>query len=141
MREHFGQFGAAVAVTVKLVARAKDCSVRADEGVALRADDFGWQRPAFELGQLGLVIEQIELAGSAGHEEVNHRLRFRCEVRRPRDEAAGWLGGSSRLMHRGRKERRSGDFAESDAAFVEEVAAGNRLTWRGEFLACTELHG
>ena len=42
--------------------------VRADEGVSLAVDDRGRDRLALVLGELRLVVEEVELAGCAGHE-------------------------------------------------------------------------
>ena len=54
-----------------------------DERIALPADDRRRQRLALELRQLGLVVEQVELARRTGHEEMDDPLRLRREVRRP----------------------------------------------------------
>ena len=81
VRQHLRQFRSALSVFGELEARPEDGGVGADEGVALAADDRGRQRLAFELRQLRLVIEQIELAGGAGHEQVNDALGLRREVR------------------------------------------------------------
>ena len=60
----------------ELVARAEDGGVGADERVTLAVDDRGREGFAFQLGQLGLVVEELELRRCAGHEEVDDRLGF-----------------------------------------------------------------
>ena len=80
--------------------------------------------------KLGLEVEELELAGAAGHEEVDHALGPRGEMagmRRPVDCAARlavaiaiWLGdrAGSRLA---RDERRQGHRPQPDAAIGEEM--------------------
>ena len=109
----------------ELEPRAEHGGVGADEGVALAADDLRRHRLAFELGQLRLVVEQVELAGRPGHEQVDDApwpsaakcgVLRRERVRRPaRPRAAERLG----------QQRRQRDLADADAAVAEEVAAGD----------------
>src|SRR5437660_1213213 len=51
-------------------------------------------RLAAQLLQLGLVIEQLELAWATGHEEINHVLGLGGEMRRLWGE---WVGEGRRL--------------------------------------------
>ena len=46
-------------------------------------EGLGRNRLAFVLDQLRLVIEEVEMAWSAGHEQVDHALGFGRKVRRP----------------------------------------------------------
>ena len=65
VRQHLGQLRAALAVLRELEPRPEHGRVGADEGVALAADDRRRERLAFELRQLRLVVEQVELARRA----------------------------------------------------------------------------
>ena len=84
MRQGLGEFEAALAVAGELELRPQHGGVGADEGVALTADDRRRERLAFHLGELRLVVEQIELARRAGHEQVDDGLRLAGEVGRMR---------------------------------------------------------
>ena len=75
------QHRARLPVLRKLELRPEHRRVRLDEGVALVADDRWRQRLALESGQLGLGVEQFELARCAGHEQVDDGLRRGLEVR------------------------------------------------------------
>jgi hypothetical protein len=127
VRQHLGKLGAALAVLGEFKLWPEDRRVRPDEGVPLAADDFGGDRLTFDLGQFGLIVEQVELARSAGHEEVDDGLGLRSEMRRARRErvfgSGGGTGGGGRIRA-GSQERGGGDFAEADTAVVEEMAAG-----------------
>jgi hypothetical protein len=132
VREHLRQFCAGLAVPRELEARGHDRGVSLDEGVALVFDDIGGDGLAVVLREGGLVIEQVELRGRAGHEEVDDAFGFWREVRVARCE--GILGRRRWKMEDGRwrcggegsvaeEQRCEGDFADADAALREEVAA------------------
>jgi hypothetical protein len=74
VRHHFRNLSAALAVLREFESRAEHGRVGADEGVALAHDDRGRNGLAFELGQLGLVVEEVELGRRAGHEQVDDAL-------------------------------------------------------------------
>ena len=76
-------------------------------------------RLAVEFVELRLVVEELQLAGAAGHEEVDDALGLGAVVRRLRRERVGGRRGLVR-----REQRRQGDRAEAHAAVAEEVAAG-----------------
>ena len=82
VRQHFRELGATLAVPRELEPRPQDGRVGANERIALTADDRGGQRLTLEPGQLGLGVKEVELAGCAGHEQVDHALGFGSEVRR-----------------------------------------------------------
>ena len=97
----------------------------------------GRDRLALELGQRRLGVEQVELAGCAGHEQVDDALRLGCEVRRSRRQRilADARGGRA---ERARGERvgqqaGQGDLADADAALPKEMAAGDGFALANEF--------
>ena len=98
VRQHLRELGAALAVPGELEPRTEHGRVGPDKRIALTADDRGRERFAFELGQRGLGVEEIELAGCAGHEQVDHALRLGCEVRRFGRQRimAAWPGRANR---------------------------------------------
>src|SRR5258708_40225268 len=81
MREEFAQRHAVLPARFKLPQRAEQRRVALEEGEAFALHQAGRRRLALEFAQLGFVIEEIELRRSAGHEEVDHAFRLRCEVR------------------------------------------------------------
>ena len=72
-------------------------------------------RLAVPLAQLGLVLEQLELAGPAGHEEEDDALRLRRPMPRPRGERVIVSGGDAAAVAL-IQERSERDGAQSDAA-------------------------
>lgn len=76
MGQHFGQFLSALAVFGEFEARAEDCGVRADESVALTADDGGRDGFALEFGECRLIVEKLQLRRGAGHEEMDDCFGF-----------------------------------------------------------------
>src|SRR5437773_249089 len=120
LREQFADPRAASAVLPELAPRAEQLRAvaAAHECEAFALDERLRNRLAVQLNELGLVIEQFELARSAGHEEVNDVLRARLEMRRTRRH---WIGDGSR--------RRAEEFffteqgCERDAAQAHRAAA------------------
>ena len=110
-------------MTGELEARTEYGGVRTDECVALAVDDGGWERFAFELRQLGLVVEELELRRGAGHEEVDDRFGLRGVMRQARAHAGAGRGEAS---HRAIGDQGGeGDLTDADAAILEEVATGD----------------
>src|SRR5690606_19902704 len=72
------------------------------------------------LRQLGLVIEQLHVARTAGHEEKDDVLRLRLEM-----GVLGrkWIDGTRRGETVLLEQRTERDGAETDAALLEEPAA------------------
>jgi hypothetical protein len=68
---------------------------------------------------LGFIIKQLQMTGSARHEEVDHPFGFGFEVR---------LLGSERVLSgsgNGLQKRAQGDGAQAHTAFFEEPAPRN----------------
>ncbi len=83
MGQHLGEFCATLTMLVELVLRAQDGRVGSYEGVALATNDRGRQGLALQLGQLGFVVKQIQLAGGARHEQMDYVLGLGTKVWRP----------------------------------------------------------
>ena len=133
MRQRLGKFRAAPAVPGELEFAGEQRRVRFDERVFLAHHNFFRHGLAVVFGEGRLVIEQIELARRAAHEQVDDPLRFRLELRlsgRQGCRAAGQAAGAERAA--GIEQRRERNRAESDAALTEEPAAGDEL---GGFVA------
>ena len=83
-------------------------------------------RLAVQLDELRLVVEQLELARAAGHEQVDDVLRARRGSGGPRRLRIGDLRSRLRRSEqRLREQRRQRDRADADGAVAEEVAAGD----------------
>ena len=111
VRQQLAQLGAALAVPRELAARAQQLGVALDEGEPLALDERLRERLAVELLQLRLVVEQLELAGPAGHEQVDDALGLGREMRRPRARAD--------LADRADRSPRRASSASSDASAIE----------------------
>jgi hypothetical protein len=136
VRQHLGQLRPALAMPAKAKTRAQDGSVVADEGVTLIADDRGRYGPAFQLGEARLVIEQLELARGAGHEQMDDRPGLGHEMRPPRGERVdGGLG-----LPVARQQGREGELADAIAAGLEETAAGGMYFHGSSTLNCVARH-
>ena len=107
----------------ELIARTQHGGVGADERVALSVDDRGREGLAFQFGQFGLVVEELELRGSAGHEQVDDRLGFGRMVRQAGDlaRAGGGEAPHGSVGHQGGE----GDLADAEGALLEEIPAGD----------------
>ena len=102
VRQQLGELGAALAVPGELELRAQQLRVRIDERGAVALEQLRRRQRAVELGELRLVVEQLQVAGRAGHEQEDDVLRPRPEMaaasaradrRRPRARAgapASW---------------------------------------------------
>ena len=115
------------AVTGELAARAQHLrrrlGERVHEGEALALDEFGGNRLAVQLGQLRLVVEQLQLTRRTGHEQEDDVLGLGGEVRLLRGQRVG-EGPVIRRRAAFVQERRQRGGAEADAALAEEMAAG-----------------
>src|SRR5436190_3378078 len=125
LREQFADPRAASAVLPELAPRAEQLRAvaAAHECEAFALDERLRNRLTVQLDELGLVIEQFELARSAGHEEVNDVFRARLEMRRTRRH---WIGDGSRRRAEEfsfAEQRRERDAAQAQAALLEEPAA------------------
>ena len=119
--QHLGDLGAALAVAGEGELRPHHGGVGADEGVALAADHLGWDRFAFHGAQLRLVVEHVELAGGARHEQLDHGLGPAGKVGRLRGQGAPGHRGGSRPLERPRQESGQRDLSHAHAALAEEV--------------------
>jgi len=127
VREHLGKFRAGLAVSGELEARAEHGGIGSDEGVALAADDGRREWFAFESGELGFVVEEFELAGGTGHEQVDDPLRLWREVRLAREERGGRVdgGGEGAAGEAIGEKAGEGDLSEAHAASAEEMPPGD----------------
>ena len=96
-----------------------------DERRAITLEQLRRRQGAVEFRELRLVIEQFQMARRARHEQVNDVLRLGREMR-----LRGASGLVMRRVGRGRDcvfahQRMQRDRAETDAAFLQEPAAGN----------------
>jgi hypothetical protein len=123
VRDHLRKLGAGLAVARELIAGAEHGGVGPDERVALSVDDGRRQRLAFELGQLGLVVEELELRGRARHEEMDDGLGLGRMVGQAGDLAGAGGGEAAHgaVGHQGGE----GDLADAEGALLEEVPAGD----------------
>ena len=117
-------------MTGELIARSEDGGVGTDERITLAVDDRGREGLALQLGQLGLVVEEFELRGRAGHEEVDDRLGLGRVVRQAGDLArtGGGEAAHGAVGHQGSE----GDLTDAEGAFLEEVPAGDVGAEHGE---------
>ena len=97
VRQDVGDLDARFPAADEAEPRPEHGRIRTNEGVSLAADDRRRDRFAFELGQLGLVIEEIEMARRPGHEQVNHApwpVPDSARFGRPSDSLA-WLAAAA----------------------------------------------
>ena len=72
--EPIGKLGPGLSVLGEGKAWAEDRGIRLDESIALALDHRGRDGLALDFLELGLVVEELELAGKAGHEQIDHPL-------------------------------------------------------------------
>ncbi len=118
--EGFGEFHAGLSMGGEFELGAHHGGIGADEGEALAVSDGWGQGFAVHAGEGGLGVKEVEMAGGAGHEEVDDGFGLAAE--------GAWLGveGVEGIEGGGGgigEEAGEGDFAEADAAVAEEVAA------------------
>src|SRR5947199_208460 len=99
--------------------RSEELRLRIDERGAILLDEIRRRQLAVALHQLRLVVEQLQVARAARHEEEDDILRLRREVR--------LLRGERIILRRRRgawaEQIGKADGAEADAALLEEPAA------------------
>ena len=127
VRQHFAEREAALADALELALAAHQRFVALEEGETLAFEQALRRRLAVQLAELGLVVEQLQLARGAGHEEVDDVLDLGGEMA---GRGARGLAGSSLTFGAARggdavagEELVEGDGADADAALAEEVAA------------------
>ena len=123
VRQQLRKLGAALAVLGELELRAEQLRVRIDERGPVALEQLGRRQRAVELGELRLVVEQLQVAGRAGHEQEDDVLRARRKVRLLRRERIG--GRRAAPCAAGQLAER--DRPQADAAFLEEPAPRERL--------------
>ncbi len=74
VRQQLGKLRAALAVLGELEFRAEQRRVRIDERGAIAFQQLRRRQRAVELRQLRLVVEQLQMAGRAGHEQKDDAL-------------------------------------------------------------------
>ena len=116
--------GTTLAVPAELETRSQRCGIRADEGIALAANDLGRNGPALVFGERGLVIEHVQLAGRSGHEQMNHSFGLGRKVRSPDPEQIP-LCRRGVASQRIREETGQAYLAKADAAILEKMPAGD----------------
>src|SRR3954447_20595892 len=93
MWQKLGQLRARLPVFGKLELWSKQCRTGVDEGGSIAFDEFRGRQFAIPFDQFGLVIKQLQMARSAGHEQEDHALGFGWKMR---------LLGRERVIGRGR---------------------------------------
>lgn len=123
----FGEFGTGLSVTGELEFRGIEFGVRLDEGVLLAHDDLLGNRLAVPAGEVGLMVEEIELGGCARLEEVDDAFCGGFEVGRFWGEGVGggWAGSRG---GGGLQEGAKGEGAESEGAVAKEPASGEEAS-------------
>ena len=112
---------------LEVVRRAQQLGRPLDEGKALALNHLFRDVLSIVLLQLGLVVEQIDLRRSAGHEEVNDAFRLGCEVRRLGSERVNRIHGRRRLLSQGVAVQQAGERGRADAEprLAKEMASGH----------------
>ena len=90
--------------------------IRLNESIALALDHRGWDGLALDLLELGLVVEEFELAWSARHEQIDHPLGLdgkAHEIRLARS-SEGFLG----------EQGCEGDLADANSTVLEKNGDG-----------------
>ena len=111
-----GKFGTGLTMLGERKPWTENGGIRLNEGVTLTFDDGGRNGFAFEFLELGLVVEEFELAGSSRHKEVDDPFGFDGET-----QEVGLVGSSEGFLGQKGSE---GDFAEADSTILEELATG-----------------
>ena len=115
MRQLVRELRAALAVFGKRKARPQHGGITLDKGVALITDYRRRKRLALQRPELGLFVEEFQLARRTGHEKVNRRLGIRRDVR--------W----SRLAKGISQQPSQRQLAHAVTALVKKVPARDRL--------------
>ena len=84
---------AALSCLMEWILRAQQLGHAADEGKPLARQKRRGTILAVELGQIGLVVEKLQLAGRARHMQVNHPLGAAGKLRRQDRERMRRIAG------------------------------------------------
>ena len=130
MGHRFRDFGARLAVPGEVELRGIKPGIRFDKRVVDPFDEFLRHRLAGVADQFGLVVEQIELRGRAGLEEVDHALRLGRKVRFLRSQRTGAL--NVRCLWRCKQvlleQVSQSKGAQPDPALLEEIPPRDQLS-------------
>jgi hypothetical protein len=140
VRQQLRKLGAALAVSGELELRPEQSGIRVDERRPVALQQPRGRQRAVQLGERRLVVEQLEVARRAGHEQEDHVLRPRGEV------------GHLRRQRVGRRRRRRGvsplgeqlaqrHGAQADAALLEEPAPTDLRRVGGSEAVVLAIHG
>ena len=112
--EDFGHLDAGLAVFLELELGAEEGVFGIDEGGAVVLEEFGGGLGAVEAGEVGFVVEEVEVAGGAAHEEEDDVLGFGGLWGGLGGEGIGEVGGVGFPGEEGGE----GDGAEAEAAVL-----------------------
>ena len=110
--------GAAAAVFGELEPGAEELGIGINEGRAVTLEKIGRRQRAVEFGELRLIVEHLQVAGRAGHEQEDDVLGLRRKMRLPRCTRVV-RGSVSALL----EERVQRDGAQSNAALLQKPPA------------------
>ena len=137
MRQQLGQLRAALAMFGKFELRSEQRGVGIYECRAVPFDQLLGRRFAVPLLQGRFVIEQLEVAGRAGHEKENNPFGLGREMRLLRPQRVR-SGGCSPTAFA--KELAQRDRAEPHAALLEKPAACDELRILTAIKMCLAVH-
>src|SRR6266511_2921952 len=102
---------------VEFELRPEQLGTRVDERRAITFEQILRRQLSIPLRQFGLVVEHLEMARRASHEEINDALGLGLEMGMPgRQRIERTWRGETRLL----QQLAQRDGAESDAALLEE---------------------
>ena len=101
-----------------------------DESGAVVLHELGGRQLPVVLGELRLVVEELEVARSAGHEEVDHTLRARSKMRLA-------LRRRGRAAHEEIAER---ERSEPDSTVTQKPATRDGSRWHGDSRSSLAVH-
>src|SRR5206468_436547 len=102
--------------------RAEQLRVRINERRPVAFEQFSGRKRPIELGKLGLVIEQLQVARCTGHEQKDDILRPRSNWR-PLERK--WVRCRLRRLNTG--QLTECDRPQANATFLQEPAPSERL--------------
>ncbi len=127
LRQELGEVHAGLAMLGEFEGRADAEEVllaAGHAGDALAFADAVGQVLAGHFGELRLGIEEVEVRGRAGHEEVDDPLRLGREMEALERAGDGGAGAGFEAEGARAEQGAKGDGAEAGAAFLQEGAAG-----------------
>ena len=124
--QHLRYFGIALAVAAVLELGAQQRGMGVDEGRPIALQQLGGRHGPVEPGQLGLVIQQFQVAGSPRHEEKDDVLGLGRIVGRPGSQRITALlpGGSQAGFSQQLAQRHR---SQADTALGQKPAAGDLM--------------